>query len=130
MTIGQLAKRAGATPDTIRYYEREGLLPEPARTSGNFRDYDDGAAERLRAIGRAKRLGFTLAEIRRLFGLADEPAADAAAVRQHAARRLRELDAELARLQRQRDALASLVHACDGPEVARADCPILHALSG
>ena len=125
MTIGQLAARTDASPDTIRYYEREGLLPKPARTAGNFRDYDEAAAERLRAIARAKRLGFTLADIRHLFGLASEPGADAAAVRAHASRRLSRLEAQIARLQRQRNALRTLIDACGGAGVSRAQCPIL-----
>lgn len=128
MTIGALAEATGASVDTLRFYEKRGLLPRPSRTAGGFRDYDAGAVERMRAILRAKALGFTLDEVRTLLHLADAPAADAEAVRQTAAERLAETEQALADLARQRDALARLVEACGGPETCRDDCPILEEI--
>lgn len=125
MRIGQLSDAAGVPVDTVRYYEKRGLLPRPRRTPGGFRDYDDGALARLAAIARAKALGFTLAETAALLRLGDAPGADAADVRDRAAARLAETEAALAELVAQRDALRDLVHACGGAEVARSDCPIL-----
>lgn len=128
MTIGALAEATGASVDTLRFYEKRGLLPRPRRTAGGFRDYDAGAVARMRAILRAKALGFTLEEVRTLLHLADAPADDAEAVRQTAADRLAETERALADLVRQRDALARLVEACDGPETHRHDCPILEEI--
>ena len=128
MRIGELSRRAGVAVDTVRYYEKRGLLPRPRRTPGGFRDYDDGAVGRLAAIARAKALGFTLAETGALLRLGDDPAADAADaadVRARAVQRLAETEAALAALRAQRDALRDLVDACRGADVARSDCPIL-----
>ncbi|MEM1056041.1 MAG: MerR family DNA-binding transcriptional regulator [Bacteroidota bacterium] len=128
MTIGALAKATGASIDTIRFYERRGLLPRPRRTAGGFRDYDAGAEVRLAAIARAKALGFTLEEILTLLHLADAPEADAQAVRDAAADRLDETERALADLTRRRDALAQLVATCGGPETSREACPILEEI--
>ena len=125
MRIGELSDRAGVPVDTVRYYERRGLLPRPPRTPGGFRDYDGGAVARLAAIARAKALGFTLAETASLLRLGDDPTADAADVRARAAQRLEETEAALAELTTRRDALRDLVRACGGADVARSACPIL-----
>jgi MerR family copper efflux transcriptional regulator len=69
LTIGVVARRVGVAIDTIRYYEREGLLPEPARRASGYRSYGEGAVTQLRFIRRAKELGFTLEEIRELLAL-------------------------------------------------------------
>lgn len=130
MRIGELSRRTGLPVDTLRYYEKRGLLPPPRRTPGGFRDYDAGAVARLAAVARAKALGFTLAETAALLRLGDAPDADAAAVRARAAERLAETEAALAELQVRRDALAALVGACSGADVARGDCPILGEILG
>ena len=85
MTIGALAEASGVSVDTIRFYERRGLLPPPPRTAGGFRDYGPEAAGRLATIARAKALGFTLAEAATLLRLREAPEADAAEVREAAA---------------------------------------------
>ena len=125
MTIGTLAQTSGATVDTIRFYEKRGLLPPPPRTAGGFRDYDEGAVARLAAIARGKRLGFTLDEIRALLHWREVGEDDAALVRSVAADRLAQTERALADLARQRDELAALVGACGGAETPRHDCPIL-----
>jgi Cd(II)/Pb(II)-responsive transcriptional regulator len=73
MKIGELAKRAACQVETVRFYEREGLLPGPTRSAGNYRLYDDGHFERLSFIRRCRSLDMTLAEIRVLLGLRDAP---------------------------------------------------------
>ncbi|MCH8048022.1 MAG: MerR family transcriptional regulator, partial [Planctomycetes bacterium] len=74
LTIGQLARRAEVGVETVRFYEREGLLEEPARRPSGYRQYDEGVVDRLRFIRRAKQLGFTLKEIRELLSLRLDPA--------------------------------------------------------
>lgn len=127
LTIGAVAKRAGVAIDTIRFYEREGLLAEPARRASGYRHYDAGAVRQLRFIRRAKALGFTLQEIRDLLALSRERRHGVKAVKQRALERLRAIDARMAELQRVRDGLAELVAACPG-RGAPEHCPILRAL--
>ena len=115
LSITQLATRTSLRPDTIRYYERSGLLPAPARTAGDHRRYDEAAVDRLQFIRGAKRLGLRLADISGLLALRDtgqcpcEPAADLLR------RRLGEIDAEIARLAGLRDQLAQMLTAIPGP---------------
>ena len=127
LTIGAVAKRAGVPIDTIRYYEREGLLPEPLRRASGYRSYGEGTVAQLRFIRRAKTLGFTLEEIRHLLALSVDRQRGVKAVKQRAQRRLAEIDARIAELQRVRAGLAELVEACPGPG-APEQCPILRAL--
>ena len=130
MTIGQLADAADVATDTVRYYERRGLLAKPRRTAGGYRDYDEAALRRLRALRRAQTLGFTLDEAAGLLALSQDHAADAAAVRERALEKIADLDARIAELQRTRDALDALADACGGAHTTRAECPVLLALSG
>lgn len=130
MRISALAEASGVSIDTIRYYEKQGLLPTPRRTPGGLRDYGPDTIRQLAAIRRAKALGFSLAEIRELLTLGTEAAADAEAVRQRASERLAETEAELVELMRQRDELAALVEACAGGHTTRSECPILIDLWG
>src|ERR1700741_4507457 len=92
LTIGTVAKRAGVPIDTIRYYEREGLLPEPLRRASGYRSYNESAISRLRFIRRAKDLGFTLDEIRDLLALSADRHRGVKAVRQRAEQRLAGID--------------------------------------
>ncbi|HEV2371575.1 MAG TPA: MerR family DNA-binding protein [Streptosporangiaceae bacterium] len=115
LSITQLAARASVRPDTIRYYERTGLLPAPARTSGDHRRYDECALDRLQFIRGAKRLGLRLDAIAELLEVRDtgqcpcEPAAELLR------RRLSEIDAEMARLARLRGELTATLTAIPGP---------------
>ncbi len=115
MSITQLAASAGVRPDTIRYYEREGLLPAPARTAGDHRRYDERSLDRLQFIRGAKRLGLRLDAIGQLLDLRDtgqcpcEPAADLLR------RRLTEINAEMARLAALRSQLTTMLTAIPGP---------------
>jgi MerR family copper efflux transcriptional regulator len=128
LTIGTVARRVGVAIDTIRYYEREGLLPEPQRRASGYRSYDDGAVAQLRFIRRAKALGFTLEEIRELLALSADRQHGVKSVKQRAQRRLTALDERIAELTRVRDGLAQLIAACPGHGRPEA-CPILRALN-
>lgn len=128
LTIGAVAKRAGVAIDTIRYYEREGLLPEPLRRASGYRHYNESVINRLRFIRRAKDLGFTLEEIRDLLALSADRHRGVKAVKQRAEQRLASIDARIAELMRIRKGLEQLIEACPGrgdPE----QCPILRALA-
>ena len=127
LTIGAVAKRAGVPIDTIRYYEREGLLPVPLRRASGYRSYGEGTIAQLRFIRRAKDLGFTLEEIRELLALSADRQRGVKAVKQRAQQRLAAIEQRFVELQRVRDGLAQLVESCPGhgkPE----ECPILCAL--
>jgi MerR family copper efflux transcriptional regulator len=128
LTIGRIAQSAGVAIDTIRFYEREGLLPEPRRRPSGYREYDQSAVSRLRFIRRAKDLGFTLDEIRELLALSADRHGGVEGVRERAAARLLAIDERIAELQRVRDGLSELVDACPG-HGAPEDCPILKALA-
>ena len=127
MNIGQLARRAGVPIDTVRYYERQQLLPTARRTAAGYRVFDEDAVLRLRFIRRAKALGFRLEEIGELLTLSADHGRDMASVHQAAASRLADIDLRVRELQRMRDALAQLVDACPG-QGEMADCPIMAAL--
>ena len=127
LTIGAVAKRVGVAIDTIRYYEREGLLPEPLRRASGYRSYGEGTIAQLRFIRRAKVLGFTLEEIRDLLALSADRQHGVKAVKQRAQQRLAAIDTRIAVLQRVRDGLAQLVESCPG-HGAPEQCPILRAL--
>lgn len=115
LTIGQLAEAAGVGIETVRFYERRGLLAEPPRTPAGYRQYSGDDVERLRLIARAKELGFTLAEIADLLDRAGS--ADVTAIRAAAETKLSEIDEEQARLATTRARLGQLVTVCaDGDE--------------
>lgn len=110
-TIGELADAAGVAVDTVRFYERRGLLPEPPRTAAGYRQYDDEALSRLRFILKAKELGFTLAEVDGLMP------ARSGHVRSAALAKIAALDAETAALAAARRRLEALVAVCDDGDV-------------
>ncbi len=114
LTIGQLAKRAGVGVETIRFYERAGVLGEPPRTPSGYREYDEGAVRVLQFVLRAKRLGFTLREVKELLALRDAPDAGRQDVRKKATEKLADIDARIAELRAMRGDLSRLVAACRG----------------
>lgn len=128
LSIGVVAKRANVAIDTIRYYEREGLLPAPQRRASGYRSYDDAVIKQLRFIRRAKDLGFTLEEIRDLLSLSADRHQGMGAVKQRAEQRLASLDERIAELTRVRNGLEQLIDACPG-HGDPAQCPILRALT-
>jgi MerR family copper efflux transcriptional regulator len=127
MTIGKLAAAADVAIDTVRYYERAGLLPEPPRRESGYREYPADAVKRLRFIRRAKALGFSLPEIGELLDLSAS-SADVRKVKSAAQSKLKLLDEKIAELTRVRDGLQKLVKHCPGHGDADS-CPILNALN-
>ncbi|HEY8518933.1 MAG TPA: heavy metal-responsive transcriptional regulator [Gammaproteobacteria bacterium] len=128
MTIGRLAAVAGVNIDTVRYYERSGLLPPPRRRASGYREYGAADVARLRFIRRAKALGFTLEEIRDLLALSSDRQGDMQAVKAKAEARLRQVERKIAELERVRRGLEQLIAACPGRGELGA-CPIVGALS-
>jgi MerR family copper efflux transcriptional regulator len=128
LTIGAVAKRVGVAINTIRYYERLGLLPQPPRRASGYRSCGDGAIAQLLFIRRAKNPGLTLEEILDLLSLSHDHQKGVAAVKQRAQLRLVALDARIAELQRVRDGLAQRVESCSG-HGAPDHCPCLRALT-
>jgi MerR family copper efflux transcriptional regulator len=124
--IGQLAKRGGVGIDTVRYYERNGLLAPHTRLASGYRRYGELELARLRFIRRAQRLGFTLKEVKELLALSAQR--DVGRVKRSAQTKLLDVEARMAALTRVRDGLAKLIAACPGHGRA-ADCPILQALT-
>ena len=129
MKIGTLARQADVAIDTVRYYERQGLLPAPERTQSGYRSYAADDVARLRFIRRAKTLGFTLAEIRELLALSARRDQDMAGMKAAALQKLADVDDRIAELQCMRGGLEALVDSCPG-HGALARCPILNALAG
>jgi MerR family copper efflux transcriptional regulator len=127
LTIGAVAKRVGVAIDTIRYYEREGLLPAPERRASGYRMYGEATLAQLRFIRRAKDMGFTLEEIRELLALSTDRRRGVNAVKKRVEQRVAVIDARIGELQRVRDGLVQLVASCPG-HGAPEKCPILRAL--
>ena len=129
LTIGEVARQAGIGVETVRFYERQGLLEEPQRRASGYRQFDPEAVAVLRFIRRAKELGFTLKEIKGLLALRRDASATRAEVRQQAKAKVTDIEARIADLQRMRDVLLKLVKKCHG-DGAATGCPILEALQG
>jgi MerR family transcriptional regulator, mercuric resistance operon regulatory protein len=124
MSIGQLAKAGGVGVETVRYYQRRGLLPKPERPAGGFRHYSAAALEQLRSVKRAQQAGFSLAEIAVLLRL--DRVRDRQAAQRLAARKVAEIDQQIDVLQKLRHALRGLTLACERG-VGDVPCPILDA---
>jgi Hg(II)-responsive transcriptional regulator len=125
LTISRLARLGGVNLETIRYYEREGLIPKPPRTRAGYRVFPQDAARRLRFIKRAQELGFSLTEIRDLLSL--RPRSDRPKVRARAQAKITDIDAKIQTLQAMKQVLGTLIDRCEhcGP---MGDCPILESL--
>jgi MerR family mercuric resistance operon transcriptional regulator len=126
MTIGRLAHVAGVGVETVRYYQRRGLLPQPSPTRGAYRQYPPAAAARLRFIRRAQQLGFTLDEISSLLQLSD--GTDRRSIRRITAARLAQLRERMADMQRMASALEHVLHECERAERAPR-CPIIETIA-
>ncbi|QDT52750.1 HTH-type transcriptional regulator HmrR [Caulifigura coniformis] len=127
LTIGRLARAAGVGVETVRFYERQGLLAEPERRSSGYRNYGEAAIARLQFIRRAKELGFTLSEIKSLLELRRDPSSTAADVRRQARQKIEEIDEKVRSLQQIRAALMRLVDECHG-HGPLSECPIVDAM--
>lgn len=128
LTIGRLAKKVGVTVDTVRFYERCGLIAEPARTKANYRIYPEADVERLHFIVQAKKLGFTLHEIKEILTLRHDPAASKADIKQRTEIKIKDIKDKIADLAKILAALEHLADSCDG-HGSLDDCPILAAMS-
>ena len=129
MTIGQLAERSGVGVETVRFYERRGLLPRPPRPGEGFRQYSAEAVARIVFIRRAKQLGFSLREIKELLQLRVRSTSNCGSVKRRAESKLTDIEAKIADLRRMKRSLGKLVAACDQRE-ATDECPVLEALDG
>lgn len=127
LTIGAVARRANVHIETIRYYERRGLLEKPPRSRSNYRLYSEEAITRIRFIKRAQELGFSLKEIKELLSLRAAPRARCADVRRRAEAKIRNIKEKIGTLEAMREALLRLVAECSGRRRITA-CPILEAL--
>ncbi len=127
LTIGRLARAVGVNLETVRYYERRGLLPKPPRTRSGYRLFPTEAKRRLLFIRRAQELGFSLGEIRELLSLRVAPTAKSADVRRRAQAKITDIEAKIRSLQSMKKALRELTKACSGCGPVR-DCPILESL--
>jgi len=125
LTIGTLAKACGVGVETVRYYQRRGLLAEPPRPAGGVRRYDAVAAGRLRFIRRAQEIGFTLEEIRLLLRIGETP--NCRGAREIAARKLAIVNSRISDLRRVQRALGSLISQCDTG--GKRNCPIIESLA-
>lgn len=127
MTIGELAERVGVNAQTVRYYERRGLLPEPDRTPAGYRVYEQEDLLRLRFVLRAKALGFTLSETGELLELRVRPDRSAEDVRRHALEKIQETEGRIRDLEAIRAALNELVASCEAHGPAD-ECALMHAI--
>ncbi|MGK6321058.1 MerR family transcriptional regulator [Sphingomonas sp. DT-204] len=127
LSIGDLARATGTKVETIRYYERIGLLPAPARTEGNYRSYGREHLGRLSFVRRARDLGFPLDQVRDLLGLADERDRSCEAVDAIARQHLAEVDRKIADLTALRSELAEVIGRCRRGTIA--DCRIIESLA-
>lgn len=127
MTIGIVSKLSGIGIETVRFYEKSGLIDEPARTESGYRQYPPGTVVRIRFIKRAKELGFTLKEIKELLNLRLDPGTTCDDVRQVAEEKQKNVRVKIQSLQGIEKALGELIGACatGGPD---GECPILEAL--
>ena len=127
LKIGQLAERAAVNLQTIRYYEREGLLPEPPRLNSGYRLYPNSAVRRVRFIKRAQEIGFSLAEIRELLSLRIDARRERAEVRSLAENKITDIDAKIRTLKAMKAVLNRLTERCSGCGPA-SECPILESI--
>lgn len=127
LTIGRLAKEAGVNLETVRYYERQGLLPRPPRSASGYRLFPTEAARRLRFIRRAQELGFSLKEIRELLSLRVSRNSTSLEIRSRAEAKIVDIEAKIRSLESMKRTLRKLTKACAGC-VPVAECPILESL--
>jgi len=125
MTRGELAKICDIHPETVRYYEQQGLVAPVRRTESGYRLFDDEAARRIRFIKRAQAAGFTLDEIKELLAIQHDPHGTAGSVWQIVDAKVEDIDARIRALQSMRQTLMSLLDDCPGGMVSATCCPIL-----
>jgi Hg(II)-responsive transcriptional regulator len=127
LMIGEVARRAGVGVETVRFYERQGLLEAPIRRTSGYRQYTEDAVSRLQFIRRSKELGFSLKEIGELLALRVSPDTTVADVKRCAEAKIANIEGKICDLQRTKEALQKLTALCPG-HGELGDCPILKAL--
>ena len=128
MRIGTAAEQAGVNIQTLRYYERRGLLPRPPRKRSGYREFPDDAVRMVRFIKRAQDLGFTLDEVEELLRLRSHKRRDRERIRAVATKRVQQIERKVAELTAMKRALSHLLHCCE--EGSTLECPIIEALDG
>lgn len=129
LTIGRLARESGINLETLRFYEREGLLPKAPRSAAGYRLFPTDAARRLRFIKRAQELGFSLKEIRELLGLRLSPRTTSAEIRKRAEAKIADIEGKMKSVASMSKSLRKLTDSCDGC-APLSECPILESLDG
>ncbi len=129
LTIGHLARQAGINLETVRYYERVGLLPPAPRSASGYRLFPADAKRRLRIIRRAQELGFSLKEIRELLALRVSPRTTSAEIRKRAEKKIADIEGKIRSLESMSKTLRRLTKSCAGCGPA-SECPILESLDG
>ncbi len=125
---GELAKEGGVNLETVRYYERQGLLPKPPRSPSGYRLFPSDSVRRVRFIKRAQELGFSLKEIKELLALRVSTSSTASDVRKRAEAKVADIEEKIQTLRAMKKALARLTATCCG-EGSASECPILESLS-
>jgi DNA-binding transcriptional MerR regulator len=128
LTVGQLAKTCDVRTDTVRDYERIGMIGEASRTDAGYRKFDESATERIRFIKNAQALGFSLEEIRRLLDLRSDGAGDCSGVRALAEAKISDLERQIGQMRLLKRELEKLVDDCPGDGVPLESCTILASL--
>lgn len=129
LRTAEVARQAGVNIETLRFYERKGILPEPPRRASGYREYPPETVERVRFIKRAQELGFSLREIQELLDLRQLTRAKAGRVRRVVEAKLGEIDHKIRDLEAMKQTLTELISACDGSG-SISSCPIIESLSG
>lgn len=127
MTIGQLAMDAEVSVETVRFYERKGLIAQPSRPQAGYRHYDPQTSRRIRFIHEAQELGFSLTEILQLLALRVDPVTNCLEVKGAAESKIRSINEKIDALKTMRKALVEITNTCSG-EGPATECPILDAL--
>ena len=127
LKIGEVAERGGVNLQTIRYYERERLLPEPPRLPSGYRMFPEQTVRRIRFIKRAQELGFSLAEIRGLLSMQIDPKKECADVKRLAKAKIADIDEKIRTLEAMKRVLSGLTKLCPGRGPSR-ECPILESI--
>ncbi|MFL5815084.1 MAG: Cu(I)-responsive transcriptional regulator [Bdellovibrionia bacterium] len=127
MNIGEAAKASGVSAKMIRHYESIGIIPKPIRSDSGYRLYTSNDIHTLQFVRRARNLGFSMIEIKKLVGLWRNKARASAEVKSMAQKHVKELEAKIVELEQMRDALKNLARRCHGDQ--RPDCPIIDELA-
>lgn len=128
MTRSELGRKKGCHPETIRYYEKIGIMPEPPRSGAGYRQYDEAHERRLGFVMRGRELGFAMADIKSLLDLVDRRAVSCAEVEKLARAHLEAVREKIATLRRMESVLDETVHACSGKDLP--ECPLIDTLFG